>query len=162
MRIWKKVQEMPWKGLGYRFFRFFRFFRFVRFIRFMIDLSSLQQTAKRTFTRSSGPGGQNVNKRATRVTLNFDIDQSLFPESSKDRLKKSFPSGIIQISAEDTRSQRQNEALAFERLQKIIERKLTPPKPRKKTLAPYKTRSGKNRLIKKEHLEKYRRRNLDV
>ena len=90
------------------------------------------------FLRASGPGGQHVNKTESAVQLRFDVARSALDPAVKKRLVRLAGSrmtkeGVLLIQADNQRSQERNRAEARERLRRLIERALTPPKPRKKT-----------------------------
>ena len=88
------------------------------------------------FIRSSGPGGQNVNKVASAVQLRFDLAGTrVLSDAVKARLRRLAgrrltDDGALLIVARETRSQEQNRRLAFERLQELIGRALIEPKRR--------------------------------
>ncbi|MCC0062804.1 MAG: aminoacyl-tRNA hydrolase [Defluviimonas sp.] len=89
-----------------------------------------------SFSRSSGPGGQNVNKVSTAVELRFEAERSphLTP-AVKTRLKRLAGrrwtlEGAIVIQVEETRSQIRNREIARERLAELVRAALVVPKRR--------------------------------
>jgi ribosome-associated protein len=102
------------------------------------------------FIRSSGPGGQNVNKVSSAVQLRFLLPlNSSLPVSVRNRLRrlagqKLIDDGSILIAARSERSQEQNRRSALERLNALIQTAMVEPKIRKKTRP---TRASKERRI---------------
>ena len=111
-----------------------------------------------TFVRSSGPGGQNVNKLATAAQMRFDLaHSSALAEGVKARLRtlsgrRLTAEDAILIIARNHRSQEQNRREAEGRLADLIRRALVAPKPRKAT-AP--SRAARERRL--EHKTRQRR-----
>lgn len=87
------------------------------------------------FSRSSGPGGQNVNKVESAVTLRFNISGSSLPDNIKSRLlgsgdKRINSDGELLINARESRSQLQNKQLAINKLIEILRAAAIPEKKR--------------------------------
>jgi ribosome-associated protein len=108
------------------------------------------------FLRSSGPGGQNVNKVATAVRLRFDVAASTsLSDEIKARLlrlagKRATEAGEIVILGQRHRTQEGNRKDVVERLEALLEAALTPPRPRRPTRP--------SRAAKARRLEAKRRR----
>ncbi len=102
------------------------------------DIEFDESEIKFDFIRSSGPGGQNVNKVATAVQLRFNVMESVsLPEKVKERMKEILrkrltTNGELIITAQRFRTQEKNRKDALERLKKIIQNAAIEPKPRKK------------------------------
>ncbi|QHL88034.1 aminoacyl-tRNA hydrolase [Nibribacter ruber] len=90
-------------------------------------------------SRSSGPGGQNVNKVESRVEVWFSIENSvlLSPEQKELMLEKLAPrlnkDGFLHLASQEDRSQLANKELAVQKLYETLEQALHRPKPRKRT-----------------------------
>lgn len=103
-----------------------------------------------SFLRSSGPGGQNINKVATAVQLRFDLrGTAALDDRVKARLRalagrRVTEDGALLILARNHRTQEQNRREALERLAELIRRALIEPKPRKPTRP---TRASKERRL---------------
>lgn len=124
---------------------------------YIIDTILLDEDeVKETFIRSSGPGGQNVNKVSTAVQLRFDIRQSKsLSEEVKNRLiklagRKVTKEGALVLVAQRFRSQERNREDALERLKELIRQALPRPKLRKKTKPTLAAK--RRRLDDKRHL----------
>lgn len=92
--------------------------------------------------RASGPGGQNVNKTATKVTLRFDVGASKTLNSDQksvisDKLQNWInKNGEIVISEQSSRSQWTNRQSVIKKLNDLIQEALTPETERKETKTP--------------------------
>ena len=118
-------------------------------------------------SRSSGKGGQHVNKTETRISLFFDINNSeLLDEKEKETLKKQLKNklsneGVLQIDAEQTRSQLKNKKQAIASFYKLLEDELEEGKKRIAT-KPSKEKVQKRLKKKKLQAEKKLRRKKNL
>ena len=105
--------------------------------------------------RSSGAGGQHVNKTSSKIELTFDLeDSNALSKKEKERLKEKLSSkltneNVLILFCEETRSQHRNKEIAIKRFLEIIKKGLTKPKIRKET-KPSKA-SIQKRLEKKQN-----------
>ncbi len=108
-----------------------------------------------TFDRSSGPGGQNVNKRSSRVTLWFDVDASpslsqpqkqLIHTQLKTRINKE---GILRMVASKHRTQAANRRTLETRFEEVVREALIEKPKRKKTKVPKSVK--RKRISDKKH-----------
>jgi len=89
--------------------------------------------------RSSGPGGQHVNKTASKVEVSFNVNESeALSEVEKQRIKSKLDSritleGILILQCGETRSQHRNKTIVIERLLNLLQQNLKIAKPRKKS-----------------------------
>ncbi len=90
-------------------------------------------------TRSSGAGGQHVNKTSSRIQLSWNASTSLsLDNTQRERVLRKLASrltagGVLTVSVSDTRSQHRNREIAEERLTEVVREALLVPKKRKAT-----------------------------
>jgi len=108
-------------------------------IQITADLVLDEKDVRLDFVRSSGPGGQNVNKVATAVQLRFDLAAADYlPQELRERLKRlagqrMTADGVLVIDARRFRSQEMNRKDAFERLKALLQEAARSPRPRRRT-----------------------------
>jgi ribosome-associated protein len=114
-------------------------------------------------SRSSGPGGQNVNKLNTRVTVLFHVAGSpSLSEEQKQRVRSRLAGrmdkeGVLHVTSQKHRSQEANRRAAVERLQELVQEALTPVPVRRKTRVPVAARERRLQE-KKQHSDRKQRR----
>ena len=92
-----------------------------------------------SFTRSSGPGGQNVNKVSTRVTARLRLSgKTPLTDAEMSRLRQGLAGRInsddeLVVDAQRERSQSRNRAIALSKMEKLIRAQLQEPKHRRST-----------------------------
>ncbi|WP_439150966.1 alternative ribosome rescue aminoacyl-tRNA hydrolase ArfB [Winogradskyella sp.] len=117
-----------------------------------MDIDALKSEFTYKAVRSSGSGGQNVNKVASKVELYFNVSESnVFDDAQKDKLAKVLKKrinkdGILSLSSGESRSQFRNKTLITNRCIVLIKEALKEEKVRKKTKVP--------KAVKKKRLEK--------
>lgn len=117
-------------------------------------------------SRSSGKGGQHVNKTESRVSLFFNIEQSQLLSDEEKQLILSRMEGllnkgkVIQIDVEESRSQKRNKEIAINRFLELISEKLKRKKKRKIS-KPTKAAIKKRLKAKKKRSEKKQNRRKD-
>ena len=122
------------------------------------DISIREERLIFKASRSSGPGGQYVNKVNTRITLLFDVANcESFSDAQKRRIltqlaTRATKEGLIRVVSQKYRTQKANRRAAIKRLQQLLKEALQIKAVRKKTKIPY--------AVRKRRLEDKRRRNM--
>jgi len=118
------------------------------------------------FSRSGGPGGQNVNKVNTRVTLLFDVvNCESFSDVQKKQILKRLATraskdGVVRVVSQRYRTQKANRRVAVERLVGLLREALRTKPARRKTVVPQRARrkrleeKKRRSLLKKQRAEK--------
>jgi ribosome-associated protein len=121
----------------------------------------LEDKAEITFSRSSGPGGQNVNKVNTKSTIRAALDSidGLSPEE-RDRLsvrlgRRITVDRVLVVQAQDERSQSMNREIAIERAMALIEGGLRRPATRRATRP---TKASRERRLSSKRVEAWKKR----
>jgi len=118
-----------------------------------------------TVSRSSGAGGQHVNKTSSRVAIAWNVKESkAITEEQRERLLSKLASRLgddstVRVVASDTRSQARNRLIAERKLSELVAKALIVPKKRKPTRRP--RAANEARLTeKKKHSDKKRARRV--
>lgn len=108
-----------------------------------------------TFSRSSGAGGQNINKVNSKATLHWNINGTKVPADVMERFVARYPGfvtqhGEVQITSQEERQQKDNVEHCFERLERMLENVWRPPKKRRPTKP---TRGSVERRLKGKKID---------
>lgn len=133
----------------------------------MDPLSKFISLSSISFSRSSGPGGQNVNKRSTKATLTInpnlipEVDEGFLSRLREIAAKKGYlkENGDIQISSQEARTQDENKKRVCAKLRKLILLASKPPKPRLKTKP---TKASKEKRLKDKRITSQKKLNRSL
>ncbi|WP_194851445.1 alternative ribosome rescue aminoacyl-tRNA hydrolase ArfB [Nonlabens antarcticus] len=129
-----------------------------------MDIEQLHKEVSYTAVASSGPGGQHANKVATKVLLEFDIENSTaFAKGEHSRILEALQGqltkeNLLKISCQESRSQAKNKELAFAKLVKLLKKSATPKKVRRKRVVPASVKRKRLNDNKKHSEKKANRR----
>jgi ribosome-associated protein len=129
-----------------------------------MQLNILLRELKFKAVRSSGPGGQHVNKTSSKVELSFNLKNSeAIDELEKNRLavklgSKISKEGTINLQCGESRSQHRNKVIVIERLVNLLEQNLKITKARKKTKPSKSTIERRLKTKKEQALKKANRK----
>lgn len=124
-----------------------------------VELSVVKHELKFSTSRSSGPGGQNVNKTNSKVTIAFDVANSqVLTEEEKQILlqklsNKLTTENVLILSSQEKRSQLENKEVVLAKLDQLLKKAFEKKKARKAT-KPTKSSARKRVDTKKQHSEK--------
>ncbi len=123
-----------------------------------MNLEQIKKEVKYKSARSSGSGGQHVNKVETKVELLYSIsDSEGLSDAEKQRLRKNLPTRIskedvFKLSVQNTRSQSRNKEIAWERFAELLRNAVKRPK-RRKAVRPLVSDSKKRLASKRQRSE---------
>ncbi|WP_299524866.1 alternative ribosome rescue aminoacyl-tRNA hydrolase ArfB [Winogradskyella sp.] len=133
-----------------------------------MDIEALKSELTYKAVRSSGSGGQNVNKVASKAVLYFDLENSkVFTDKEKQRLNEFFKNrlnkqGILVLDSDESRSQFRNKALVTQRFLTLIEEGLKEDKKRKPTKVPKAIKQKRLEAKRKNSEKKASRKKPDI
>jgi ribosome-associated protein len=114
-----------------------------------------EQLLRAATSRSGGPGGQNVNKVETRVTIEVDVDALPLPDDRKARVRERLAgriskAGVLRVTSQAERTQLGNRDRALARMEELLREALDEPAVRKPTRMP--------KAVKRRRLDEKKRR----
>jgi ribosome-associated protein len=136
-------------------------------IRISDELSIADEEISFEFSRSRGPGGQNVNKVSTKATLLFDVANSpSLSAEQRSKIRKALrtritKAGLLRVTSQAHRTQRANREAATEKLIDLLRDALKPMRPRRKTKPPNAARERRLQEKRRRSVLKRGRRALN-
>jgi ribosome-associated protein len=127
-----------------------------------VDVALLKSELTYKYVRSSGSGGQNVNKVSSKAELYFHVEDSkVFSEVEKQKLVEFFKNrlnkdGVLVLACDESRSQFRNKAIVTRRLLELIEEGLKEEKKRIRTKIP---KAAKRKRLKRKRINSEKKAN---